>query len=88
MYYNAAVVVTHCLGLSRGDTMLSTRDLLQLSNDELYEVYSVAVKNKDLPMINTVRSIIADKYSLKALRQSPLDDWKSNLEITRFFSLK
>ena len=88
VYYNAATVVTHCLGLSRGDTMLSTRDLLEMDNEQLYSLYLEALKDRDLPMLNTVRSVVADKYSLKALRQSPLDEPFKNHDIARFFSLK
>ena len=68
--------------------MLTVSELLVMNNDQLYEVYVAAIKNKDLPVINTVRSIIADRYSLRALKHSPLDNWKSNTEITRFFTVK
>ena len=86
VYYKEATAVTHCSELSRGDTMLLS-DLLSMDNDSLYEVYVAAVKNKDLPVINTVRSVVADRYSIRALKQSPLDNWKSNPEITKFFTV-
>ena len=65
--------------------MLSTRDLLSMDNEKLYEVYVQALKDRDLPMINTVRSVVADKYSLKALEHSPIDDWRNSKAIARFF---
>ena len=68
--------------------MLTVSDLLSMDNDSLYEVYVAAVKNKDLPVINVCRSVIADRYSLKALKSSPIDSWKDNKDIVRFFSLK
>ena len=89
VYYNAAVQTVYSeLSNLRGDMMLTTSDLLSMDNEELYEVYSVAVKNKDLPIINTVRSVVADRYSLKALRQSPLDNPFSNPDISKFFTVK
>ena len=63
-------------------------DLLILSNEELYEVYVQALEERNLPIINTVRSVVADRYSLKALRQSPLDEPFSNPLVKRFFSVK
>ena len=63
-------------------------NILSMDNEELYSLYLEALEHKNLPVINVVRSVVADRFSLKALRQSPLDDWKSNPEITRFFSLK
>ena len=90
--YKEVKVVTHFSELSnlRGDTMLkyTTSQLLQLDNDQLYEVYSVAVKSKDLKVINTVRSIIADRYSIRALEQSPIDSWRNSKDIARFFTVK
>ena len=90
--YKEVKVVTHFSELSnlRGDTMLkyTTSQLLQLDNDQLYEVYSVAVKNRELPTINVIRNIVADRYSLKALRQSLLDEPFKNPEISRFFNVK
>lgn len=80
----------HCLELSnlRGDLqLLTTSDLLAMNNDQLYEVYVTAVKNKNLPIINTVRSVIADRFSIKALKQSPIDNWKNNKDIARFFTV-
>ena len=68
--------------------MLTTSDLLAMDNEELYEVYVAAVKNKDLPVINVCRSVIADRYSLKALESSPIDSWRDNKAIARFFTVK
>lgn len=63
-------------------------DLLILSNDALYEVYSVAIKNKDLKLINTIRSIISDRYCISELKKSILDEPFKNPEIKRFFMVK
>ena len=68
--------------------MLTVSELLVMNNDQLYEVYVQALKDRDLPIINTVRSVVADKYSLKALEHSPIDNWRDNKSIARFFSLK
>lgn len=68
--------------------MLTTSSLLAMTNDELYNEYVTAIKNKDLPVINTIRSVISDRYSIRALKQSPLDNWKNNKDITRFFTVK
>ena len=68
--------------------MLIISDLLAMNNEELYEVYLKALKDRNLRVINTVRSIISDRYSIKALRQSQLDNWKSNPDIARFFTVK
>lgn len=68
--------------------MLTTSDLLVMNNDQLYEVYSVGIEHKDLKLINTCRSIIADRYSIRALKQSTLDNWKNNKDIARFFTVK
>ena len=88
VYFNAAIVVTHCLGLSRGDTMLNTENILKLSEDELYSLYLKALKDRDLPMLNSVRSIIADRYCISELKKSPLDEPFSNPLVKRFFSVK
>ena len=64
--------------------MLTTSDLLAMNNEELYEVYVQAYKDRDLKLLNNVRSIIYDRYSIRALEQSPIDNWKSNPEIKRF----
>ena len=63
-------------------------DLLILSNDSLYEVYRYAIEHKDLKLINTIRSIISDRYCLSELKKSPLDNPFSNPEIKRFFTVK
>ena len=59
-----------------------------MDNEELYSLYLEALKDRNLPIINTVRSVVADRYSIRALKQSPLDNWKSNPEITKFFTVK
>ena len=68
--------------------MLNTENILKLSEDELYSLYLEALEQKDLPVINVVRSVVADKFSLKALRLSPLDEPFSNPLIKRFFTVK
>ena len=68
--------------------MLNTDNIFSLSNDELYSLYLEALKERNLNVVNVVRSVVADRYSLKALKQSPLDNWKSNPEITKFFTVK
>ena len=60
-------------------------DLLVMDNDSLYEVYVTAINNKDLKIINTVRNIIYDRYSIRALEHSPIDSWRDNKAIARFF---
>ena len=65
--------------------MLTISDLLVMDNDALYEVYVTAINNKDLPVINTIRSIVADRFSIRALEQSPIDSWRDNKAIARFF---
>ena len=66
----------------------TTDYLLQLDNEHLYNVYLEGVKNKDLPIICTCRSIIATRYCISELRQSPLDEPFKNPEISRFFNVK
>ena len=66
----------------------TTSQLLQLDNDQLYEVYSVAIKNRELKVINVIRNIISDRFSLRALEHSPVDNWKDNKDIARFFTVK
>ena len=65
--------------------MLTISDLLVMDNEKLYEVYRYGVKHKNLKLINSVRSIVADRYSLKALKSSTIDSWRDNKEISRFF---
>ena len=65
--------------------MLTTRELLSMDNEKLYEVYKYGLKQKDLKLINTVRSVVADRFSLKALEHSPIDSWRDNKAIARFF---
>ena len=68
--------------------MLTTSDLLSMDNDALYEVYRYGVEQKDLKLINNCRSIISDRYSLKALKQSQLDEPFKNPDISKFFNVK
>ena len=49
--------------------------------------YLEALKDRNLPIINSVRSVIADKYSIRALRQSPLDEPFNNPLVKRFFTV-
>ena len=70
--------------------MLTVSDLLVMNNEELYSLYLEALKDRDLNLVNVVRSVVADRFTIKALKQpySPVDNWKSNPEITRFFTVK
>ena len=63
----------------------TTSQLLQLDNESLYNVYLEGVKNKDLPIICTCRSIIATRYCISELKKSPLDNPFDNSDIARFF---
>ena len=63
-------------------------DLLSMDNDSLYEVYRYGLEHIDLNLINTVRSVVADRFSLKALEHSPVDDWRNSKAIARFFTVK
>ena len=67
--------------------MLNTENILKLSEDELYSLYLEALKERNLNVVNVVRSVVADKYSLKALRQSPLDEPFKNPDISKFFTV-
>ena len=66
----------------------TTSQLLQLDNESLYNVYLEGVKNKDLPIICTCRSIIATRYCISELKKSPLDEPFKNHDIARFFTVK
>ena len=66
----------------------TTSQLLQLDNESLYNVYLEGVKNKDLPVICSCRSIIADRYCISELKKSPLDEPFKNHDIARFFTVK
>ena len=68
--------------------MLNTDNILSMSNEELYKVYRYGIEHKDLKLINSVRSVIADRYSLKALKQSQLDEPFKNPDISKFFNVK
>ena len=65
--------------------MLTTSDLLSMDNEELYNEYVAAIKNKNLPVVNVIRSIISDRYCIRALEHSPIDSWRDNKAIARFF---
>ena len=66
----------------------TTSQLLQLDNESLYNVYLEGVKNKDLPIICTCRSIIATRYCISELKKSPLDNPFDNPLVKRFFIIK
>ena len=63
-------------------------DLLSMNNEKLYEVYRYGIEHKDLKLINTVRSIISDRYCLSELKKSPLDEPFRNNNISKFFIVK
>ena len=63
-------------------------NILSMTNEELYEVYKYGIEHKDLKIINTVRSIIADRYCISELKKSPLDNPFNNPDIARFFTVK
>ena len=60
-------------------------DLLSMDNNQLYEVYRYGIEQKDLKLINTIRSIISDRYCISELKKSILDEPFKNPEIKRFF---
>ena len=65
--------------------MLTVSELLSMDNDSLYEVYVQALKERNLNLVNVIRNIIYDRFSLKALEHSPIDSWRDNKAIARFF---
>ena len=67
--------------------MLNTDNILSMSNEELYSLYLKALECKNLPVINTCRSVIADRYCIKELKKSPLDNWRNSKDIARFFTV-
>ena len=67
--------------------MLNTDNILSMSNEELYSLYLEALEQKDLKVINVIRSIISDRYSIRALEQSPIDSWRNSKDIARFFTV-
>lgn len=67
--------------------MLNTENILSMTNEELYSLYLEALEQKDLKVINVVRSVIADRYSIRALKQSPLDEPFKNPDISKFFTV-
>ena len=68
--------------------MLNTENILKLSEDELYSLYLEALEQKNLPVINVVRSVVADRYCLSELKKSPLDEPFRNNNISKFFIVK
>ena len=58
-----------------------------MSNEELYSLYLEALKDRNLNVVNVIRNIVADRFSLKALKQSPLDEPFKNPEIKKFFTV-
>ena len=67
--------------------MLNTENILSMTNEELYSLYLEALEQKDLKVINVIRSIISDRYSIRALEQSPIDSWRNSKDIARFFTV-
>ena len=65
----------------------TTSQLLKMDNDSLYNVYLEGVKNKDLPIICTCRSIISDRYCISELKKSQLDEPFKNPLVKRFFTV-
>ena len=68
--------------------MLNTENILSMSNDELYSLYLKALEQKDLKVINVIRSIISSRFTIKELKKSPLDEPFKNPDIARFFTVK
>ena len=68
--------------------MLNTENILSLSNDELYSLYLKALEQKDLKVINVIRSIISSRYCISELKKSPLDNPFDNPDISKFFTVK
>ena len=68
--------------------LLTVSELLVMNNDQLYEVYVQALKDRDLNVVNVVRSVIADRYCLSELKKCPLDNPFENPLIKRFFTVK
>ena len=60
-------------------------DLLSMDNEKLYEVYRYAIGLKDLKLINSIRSLISDRYCISELKKSILDEPFKNPLIKRFF---
>ena len=68
--------------------MLNTENILSMTNEELYSLYLKALECKNLPVINTCRSVIADRYCIKELKKSHIDEPFKNPLISRFFTIK
>ena len=67
--------------------MLNTENILSMSNDELYSLYLEALEQKDLKVINVIRNIISDRFTIKELKKSPLDEPFKNPDISKFFTV-
>ena len=67
------------------DTMLNTENILSMTNDELYSLYLEALEQKNLNILNVVRSVIADRYCISELKKSHIDEPFKNPAIKRFF---
>ena len=63
-------------------------NILSMDNEELYCLYLEALEQKNLPVINTIRSIISDRYCISELKKSPLENPFNNPDIARFFTVK
>ena len=63
-------------------------NILSMDNEELYSLYLEALKDRNLNVINVIRSIISDRYCLSELKKSPLDEPFRNPDIARFYSVK
>ena len=67
--------------------MLNTENILKLSEDELYSLYLEALEDRNLNVINVIRSIISDRYCISELKKSPLDEPFRNIDIAKFFTV-
>ena len=67
--------------------MLNTENILSMSNEELYSLYLEALEQKNLNILNVVRSVIADRYCIKELKKSHIDEPFKNPLISRFFTV-
>ena len=59
-----------------------------MDNEELYCLYLEALKERNLNVVNVVRSVVADRYCISELKKSPLDEPFKNPLIKRFFTVK
>ena len=67
--------------------MLNTENILSMSNEELYSLYLEALEQKNLNILNVVRSVIADRYCISELKKSHIDEPFKNPAIKRFFTV-